>query len=324
MRHSTKQDFEMILESITDGFFILDRSWRFSYMNSAFERMYHFRRELYIGREYWEVFPKSMERSFGPQFHKAVKEQMSVHFEEFSPTLQKWLSVKAYPFHDGLAIYYRDISEEKKAREKIKADEHNMRLLINNTDDPIWAIDVSANIILCNNAFSKWIAHFIGTELHKGDNVLSSEFGRAYMDKFETCYKMALAGKTFRAVEDVIIDGERKFTAIRFHPVYDSNEVMIGVSCFARDITEQREYLDKIEAQNKTLLEIAAIESHKVRGPIANILGLLQLLNNDDITDPINKQVIEGITTVTEGLDEIITDIVRKSNSISNRLGIDN
>jgi light-regulated signal transduction histidine kinase (bacteriophytochrome) len=51
---------------------------------------------------------------------------------------------------------------------------------------------------------------------------------------------------------------------------------------FLRDITESQEYLHKIENQDERLREIAWIHSHRVRAPVASILGLAQLCSLDD------------------------------------------
>ncbi len=200
--------------------------------------------------------------------------------------------------------------------EKATADEQNLRVLINNTDDPIWLVDKAYNIVACNRSFKKWVRYFIGIELDKGDHVLYNGLDKAYFDKFEMCYVLALNGKTFKSVEDMKVGDEIRYTTVSFNPVLDENHKIIGVSCHARDITEQRKHLLKIEEQNTALREIAFIESHKVRGPVATILGLTQLFNYNDFSDPLNKIPIEGITKTTRELDIIIREVVRKSNEI--------
>jgi signal transduction histidine kinase len=130
------------------------------------------------------------------------------------------------------------------------------------------------------------------------------------------CYRQALNGHSFSSVEDMRIGEELRYTAISFNPVFSENNVIKGVSCFARDITEKRRHLLKIEEQNMVLREIASIESHKVRGPVATILGLEQFFNYDDLTDPINKEIMQGITKVSQELDSVIREVVRKSNEI--------
>ena len=194
--------------------------------------------------------------------------------------------------------------------------EQNLSILINNIDDPIWLVDTNLCILTCNHSFKKWVSHFIGIELAEGSHVLFEGKNKSYLDKFEMCYRLALDGRTSRTVEDMQVGHETRYTTVSFQPVMDSQDNVIGVSCHARDITEQRKHLRKIEEQNAALREIAFIESHKLRGPVATIMGLEQLFNFQDFSDPVNKIVIEGVAKVSNDLDLVIREVVRKSNEI--------
>lgn len=200
--------------------------------------------------------------------------------------------------------------------DNVIADEQNLRRLIDNTDDPLWMVDTNYTIVECNSAFRKWVSLFIGTEIGKGDNVLYNGNHKSYSDKFEMCYKMALGGNAFRSVEDMIVNGEVCYTSVYFKPVTDSSNNVVGVSCFARDITEHRKHLMQLEERNATLRDIAFIESHKIRGPVATMLGLEQFYNYHDAADPINKEIMEGIRKMTIDLDIAIRKVVRMSNEI--------
>jgi len=195
------------------------------------------------------------------------------------------------------------------------AEEHNLRTVINNIDAPIWLVDTDYKIMECNSTFRKWVSCFIGVELGSGDHVLYNGQNKVYQEKFEMCYRLALTGRSFRAVEDMKVGDETRYSSVNFIPVVEHDKV-VGVNCYARDITEQRKHLQKIEEQNTALREIAFIESHKVRGPVATILGLEQLFNHDDYADPINQIIIEGITKTARELDVIIREVVLKSNAI--------
>jgi signal transduction histidine kinase len=83
----------------------------------------------------------------------------------------------------------------------------------------------------------------------------------------------------------------------------------------SRDITAETEHLIKIQQQNEKLNEIAGLQSHQVRGPVATILGLAQLINASDPNDPTNLKVLEGIKEVATDLDNIIKDVVAKTNA---------
>ena len=208
------------------------------------------------------------------------------------------------------------MSENTNEIQKIVAAEQNLRVLINNTDDPIWLVDVNCVIIECNQSFKKWVNYFIGQELDKGDNVLFEGKNKIYLEKFEMCYRLALSGSAFRSVEDMNIEDSLRYTTVSFNPVFGPDNKVTGVSCFARDITEQRKHLFKIEEQNEALREIAFIESHNLRGPVATIMGLQQLFNYNDLTDPINREILDGIARTSDELDKIIREVVKKSNAV--------
>jgi len=208
------------------------------------------------------------------------------------------------------------MNERKINVEQIVVDEENLRILVEGMDDPMWLVDASYRILECNTAFREWVCHFIGKQLDKGDHVLNNGEDKNYHDKFEMCYRLALGGRTFRSVEDIHIKGVVHYTSVNFKPLFDDYNNVVAISCYARDITEQRKHLFHIERQTTTLREIAFIESHKIRGPVATILGLEQFFNYDDLSDPVNREIMEGVKTVTLELDAFIREVVRMSNEI--------
>ena len=92
---------------------------------------------------------------------------------------------------------------------------------------------------------------------------------------------------------------------------YPANE---GLAVYFRDITDEREYRIRIEERNKLLTDIAWIQAHKIRGPVANILGLSHLFNYENPTDPINKEILDNLRVTINDLDEVIKEVVQKTN----------
>ena len=80
-----------------------------------------------------------------------------------------------------------------------------------------------------------------------------------------------------------------------------------------RDMTKRKEAENELKRQNKILEAIAWTQAHKVRSPVATILGLTQILNRKDASDPFNIEVIENIRKVAVQLDLVIHEIVSKS-----------
>ena len=82
-----------------------------------------------------------------------------------------------------------------------------------------------------------------------------------------------------------------------------------------QDVTEQRLYIQKIQTQNQRLKDIAWIQSHKVRAPVASILGLVQLFNKEEPADPMNVEILQGVTEAAHTLDDVIKEINAKTES---------
>ncbi len=69
----------------------------------------------------------------------------------------------------------------------------------------------------------------------------------------------------------------------------------------------------KLELRNRKLEEIAWIQSHKLRKPVATILGLIGLINYKNLSDPENEVTLKHIKTAGDELDDIIAEIDKKT-----------
>ncbi|SMC54547.1 response regulator [Pedobacter nyackensis] len=121
------REIENILESITDGFFTVNKQWEFTYINKEFERILKHTREELLGKNLWDAFPEVIDLDFYTQYHKAMNENISVHFEEYNPVISRWLSVNAYPTDTGLAIYFIDNTDQKSYQQKIESQNRQFK-----------------------------------------------------------------------------------------------------------------------------------------------------------------------------------------------------
>ncbi len=74
--------------------------------------------------------------------------------------------------------------------------------------------------------------------------------------------------------------------------------------------------VDHMKKQTTVLNEISHLQAHEVRGAVATILGLVQLFNLEDFTDPTNKIVVEGVASITGQLDAAVKNVIAKGDSI--------
>lgn len=296
-------ELENVLESMTDAFYTVDRDWNFTYINKEYERVQGRNRAELIGKNVWELFPYGKEQRYFREYDRALREQVSVHFEEFNSFNGMWVSASAYPINSGLAIYFRDITDEKLMREKIATDGQNLRAIINNTRDLIWSVDRDFNIITGNEAFWDRVERLTGK---RPDTISNADFEQEMMQPILDSYRRAFRGEAFLFIRERELVGRKRFEELSFNPIVNQRQEVTGVNCFLRDITSQREHVEQIEKQNAKLREIAWIQSHKLRLPVANILGLAELSREKCSA---NEELIPLFREQAEKLDELIREI---------------
>lgn len=108
------QNVEKILESINDGFYALDREWRFTYINQQSEPLLKRRRSELLGKNVWEEFPEAVGTAIHQRYQQAADEQATVIFEEFYTPLDTWFEFRVYPSPAGLAVYFHNITTRKR------------------------------------------------------------------------------------------------------------------------------------------------------------------------------------------------------------------
>ncbi|MBU7584310.1 MAG: PAS domain S-box protein [Nostoc sp. TH1S01] len=104
---------ESLLESLTDGFWCLDREWRCIYMNHWQMNLFGITQENVLGENFWELFPETVDSILYTQLNQAVLEQTPVNFEYFHLKSQRWLENRVYPSTNGIYILSFDITEKQ-------------------------------------------------------------------------------------------------------------------------------------------------------------------------------------------------------------------
>jgi PAS domain S-box-containing protein len=111
----------VVLESTSDGVYMLDHQWRFLYFNSRALTVFSYTsrvthndaaREL-IGKSIWQAWPSLFGTGVWENYHRAVAERTAQHFDFFFEASQQWFAISAYPTAEGLSVFFRDVTEER-------------------------------------------------------------------------------------------------------------------------------------------------------------------------------------------------------------------
>lgn len=115
------------LESITDAFYLLDRDWQFTFINSEAERLLKRESAGLIGRNIWSEFPEAVGTRIEQEYRHAMENGVTAEFEDYYTPLEKWFDIRAYPSNEGLAVYFRDVTEQHTLFDRLRQREAELR-----------------------------------------------------------------------------------------------------------------------------------------------------------------------------------------------------
>jgi PAS domain S-box-containing protein len=167
----------------------------------------------------------------------------------------RYVNAKNIPlFHQNLMIStVIDVTNEYEQALQIEQVKNNQEALINGTDDLIWSIDQNLNIITANQAYFNTMKLVTQRQIKAGDSVFVEEFGPEMNVKWKAYYERAITGEKFE-VEDKLYNPFTKknsYNLTSFNPIINANNEIIGVACFAKNITEIKEAQEAMEYSNK-------------------------------------------------------------------------
>lgn len=103
--------------------------------------------------------------------------------------------------------------------------------------------------------------------------------------------------------------GMYQWTEWEFSSFHDEEDNLIGLFCLGYDITELKEFTAESIIAKFKLNDIAQIQSHEVRAPVASILGLVNLMMDE--TDPnVNMDYLMSLKKSAHQLDQIIHKVI--------------
>ena len=107
------------LASITEAFVTLDREGRFTYLNPESERLLQKDAAPLLGQKIWHDLGGALTQRLRSALGDALRLRQRVELEDHCTGLGKWLEVRAYPFDEGLAVYFRDVTERRRSQEQL-------------------------------------------------------------------------------------------------------------------------------------------------------------------------------------------------------------
>lgn len=330
--------FRAVIDSSPVPYAINDNKGNIIYLNSTFTKTFGYDlTDIPTLEDWWPAaYPNSEYRSW---VTKTWNERISIarsNSSAFEPmeiniqckngsvktALVSAASIGEFNKDMHLVILY-DITDRKKveaelkrAKEEVEKSEKNLIqaqkiasigswVYYFNEDKLTWTDEIANIFNLGNDTYPNSIETIISF-IHPDDK-----------DIFQHAFNKTIEEKTnlFLEYRVILKNGQLKWIVARAK-VYEDENKQIHIAGTLQDITERvlasierEKIMADIVTRNQELEQFSYIVSHNLRAPVANIIGLndllkLNLTNGEEITE-----VAEGINTSVIKLDSVITDL---------------
>ena len=254
-----RQDFiSGILGSITDGFGVVCKDWRFTFANDELVHRIGKQRDEILGNAMWDMFPDAVGNHAYVQLHRAMAERVAVEYEVYYEPWQRWMLEKAFPTADGgLAVYTRDITERKRVEQALADRTVLLNGVLEGTTDVIFVKDLDGRLLLANAAYAAAARSTPGQLVGKTDeDLFPPEVAAAVRQQDEA---VIAGGSPMQFEETIPMACEaRSFLTLKA-PLRDGSSRVVGILGIGRDITASRRAENTVrasEARNSFLVTL--------------------------------------------------------------------
>ena len=298
-----EQKFREIIEEIREVIWIFDwKKQKVSYVSPAFEEIWQIPPgSLYENYFLWEKSIHPEDVKYTSEFFENIINTGGGEIREYriirpDETI-RWISDRGFAIRDksgeiktivGIA---EDITDQKHAKDALKASEENYRVLVESPSVVIFRASVNGKYIFINDAFSQ-ILGYSQDEIFSiiGFNNIHSDDLKNLKEKMRPLYQGHTVNNVpYRYKKK---NGNYAHLITNFAPIMNSKGIMIEFIGICRDVTEQR-----IAEAEKRKSEI------KFSSVLQNSEDFIHILDLDGTILKTNRAAMEGLGYTREEME---------------------
>lgn len=284
-----------------------------------------------VSNDYTPTLP-DIYRFFKPEYEQRIKESLKnliQHKTEFDVEMEcvtakqehKWVRLigkSEFVGNECVKIFgsFQDITKQKLNELTLTESEKRYSDIFHLSPLPMWIIDVeSYKFIDVNSAALEQYGYTEEEFLNMDVGNLRPENDR------EKVFELVQKNKDLDGFENVgvwtHIRKNSEFVKVDIRSkgiIYKDRKARL---ILASDVTERMKHLEALEIQNNKLKEIAWLQSHVVRAPLARLMGLVDIILDKESNQDTRDKAMNYFKESANDLDIIINDIVKKSQELS-------
>jgi len=214
--------------------------------------------------------------------------------------------------------FTNDVTEKIKAEETLKKSEANLKTIMDTTDTAYALLDKDLNIMTYNQMAVK----FVNSQFHQfpvSAGHLADYFPKERLPAFISNAGEVMKGRSISyEINYPQPDGSVSWFYVRMFPITNDKKEILGLMLALSDITERKNAEDSlriayqlVQDHINSIKEMAWKQSHLIRSPVANLKGLVAMLEMDHS----NPKIQQFIKTELERLDMIIIEMAEDASN---------
>jgi len=304
----------VVLLSLSESFDVLSA-------NETFLKVTGIKRENLDKLNFFQHLCEKLPDYIKDELSYLLSQQKSWNGNFAFPTSQNeavWFHTNIVPTRDenGIYIGFNLIATIGKSEQSMISQKDTteswMKAIFNDADEANILIDLEGKVIEFNATAYEFMSWYTHKELRL-DEAVPHYFGGNFSKTFQALFEKAKNGqrqKFCRTFKN--LSGYEKVVEMELKPVSNSTGDIMGVILNSADITEEVNLEKRIRISEKKLDDIAFINAHEVRAPLASILGLLNLLDFESVDDN-SKIILNHLKKSANDLERIIHKVSESS-----------
>lgn len=292
--HDYEARLEAVLESVTDGFYALDKDWRYVVFNRAAEQYFGIPRDVILGRVIWDIFPQGIGTDFERYCRAAMDERVATTLETPSRLRpDRIVELRILPMRDtGVAVCLTDITERRQAEDALRAAFTRSEEILESISDAFYAVDGDWRFTYINRIAETWWGRSRDDLLGK---VVWDEFANSVGSPGHAALLEAARDRKVGRVE-VMSKLLGKWMDVSIFPTET------GLSVYFRDITERKE---AEERQQMLVNEL----NHRVKNALATVQAIAaHTLNVAEVPAEVRERFTSRLMALAKANDLLVAE----------------
>jgi PAS domain S-box-containing protein len=274
---SQKRRYKRLTERISDAYYAVDDEWVITYWNDQMAARTGTPAAEVVGETLWTAFPGILGSEAEEKYRTAMETNRPQSFETYvEDPFDYWVEIDVHPDDDGLSVFSREITERKRREAELTRAERRLDAIVHNTSESIYIKSRDGEYLFINEVgaevFGSTPEAVVGAfddELFDAESVEGIAADDRHVIETETA-------ETWERVR--YVDGRKHVFIDNKFPYRDGSGEVIGLVGVSREITDRKEYEQRLQEQRDGLDLLNKVVRHDIRNTLQVVLGYGELL----------------------------------------------